>query len=77
MSIEEVSVNSKKERSKTHHGSPRKPEVTIDIIEWRDKQLKTWQYIGDRLDMTRAGVRHLYHKWYPWSVTSKRKTRLR
>jgi hypothetical protein len=62
-----VVVSKKKERSKTHHGSPRKPEMVLDIIAWRDKQRMTWQAIGDKFDITRAGARHLYMKWHKWS----------
>jgi len=68
MSIEESDVSQKKERSKTHHGSPRKPEMVLRIIELRDKQKKTWQEIGDEFEMTRAGARHLYYKWFIWAV---------
>ena len=78
MSMESIEVISKKDRrSKTHHGSPRKPEILIDIIDWRDKKLRTWEEIGQRLGMTRSGVRGLYLKWYDWSKISNRKTRLR
>jgi hypothetical protein len=73
MSIEDVAIVTKRNRrSKTHHGSPRNPEMVSKIIEWRDKHMMTWQAIGDELNMTRAGARHLYQKWRSWSgVTYK------
>jgi hypothetical protein len=64
-------VSKKKERSETHHGSPRKPEMVTKIIEWRDEQNRTWQAIGDEFEMTRAGARHLYYKWQDWYMKKK------
>jgi hypothetical protein len=66
MSVEESVAPKKDKRSKTHHGEPRKPEMVLDIIEGRDKRKETWEALGDKYDMTRAGARHLYHKWYDW-----------
>ena len=62
--VEEVATK-KDKRSKTHHGSPRVPEVVLLIIEWRDSGM-TWQAIASELGITRAGVRHQYIKWYEW-----------
>ena len=77
MSMEYAETIRKDKRSKTHHGSPRKPAMITDIIYLRDRRLATWQEIGDMLGMTRAGVRGLYYKWHEWVRASKRKTRLR
>jgi hypothetical protein len=55
------------ERSKTHHGSPRQPDMVLSIINWRDNHGWTWQAIGDKYEMTRAGARYFYCKWYDWA----------
>ncbi len=68
MSVEDVEIITKRDkRSKTHHGSPRDPKMISKIIEWRDEKGMTLQAIGDKLGMTRAGVRHLYMRWYSWA----------
>jgi hypothetical protein len=71
MSVTDEEVVKKDKRSKTHHGSPRVPEVVLLIIEWRDSGM-TWQAIGSELRMTRAGVRHQYMKWYEWYTEIKK-----
>ena len=67
MSIEENIMVKKNKRSKTHHGAPRKPMEVLDVIHCRDKLNMTWQAIGDKLNITRAGARYLYYHWYQWA----------
>ena len=67
MSIEGIVPIKKSNRSKTHHGEPRKPEMILDIILMHDEQDTSWQDIGKKYKITRAGARHLYHKWYRWA----------
>jgi hypothetical protein len=66
MSVVESVEFKRDKRSKTHHGSPREPERVRDIISGRDKLRKTWQALGDEFGITRAGARHLYHRWHDW-----------
>ena len=61
----ESELQTKKVRSKTHHGAPRRPDMVIKIINWYETGV-SWAEIGRRTGMTRAGARHLYHKWVFW-----------
>ena len=75
MSIEESGIIIKKgRRSPTHHGEPRNPVMVLAILHWRDNLKKTWQEIGDEFNMTRAGARHMYHKWRDWSKEQMQST---
>jgi hypothetical protein len=53
-------------RTRTPHGTPRRPEIVFDVIRGRDLEKRTLDDIGHELDMTRAGVRYLYYKWHGW-----------
>jgi hypothetical protein len=64
--IENRAIPKKNKRSETHHGSPRKPLMVMSIIEGRDSYQKTWEDLGKEFKISRAGARHLYHKWYDW-----------
>lgn len=72
MSIEEVVIK-KDKRSKTHHGEPRNPVMVLKIVYGRDKLKMTWQALGDKFTITRAGARHLYFRWRDWYYSVKRK----